>query len=327
MTLAVSARVERFPIAGSFVISRETRTEQVVVLVEVNDGSTRGRAECVPYKRYGETPEGVVAAILAQTEALAGGLDRAGLQSAMKAGAARNGLDCALWDLAAKSSGRPAWALAGLGEPRPVTTCFTLSLGTAEAMHEAARAAAGRPLLKVKLGGDGDVERIRAVRAGAPAARLVVDANEAWRPDLYEACMAACVEAAVELVEQPLPAEDDAFLATAARPVPVCADESLHERSDLPRLRARYDAINIKLDKAGGLTEALALSKEGKRLGFHIMIGCMLATSLGMAPAILLAQDAEVVDLDGPLLLAEDRPNGLTYEGSLVHPSQPDLWG
>jgi L-alanine-DL-glutamate epimerase-like enolase superfamily enzyme len=327
MPLSATARIERFPIAGSFVISRETRTEQVVVLVEVSDGRFAGRAECVPYKRYGETPEGVVADILAQAPALEAGLDRNGLQSAMPAGAARNGLDCALWDLAAKTSGRRAHALAGLPEPQPVTTCYTLSLGTPDSMHAAARAAAGRPLLKVKLGGDGDVDRIRAVRSGAPSARLVVDANEAWRPDLYADCMRACVEAGVELVEQPLPAADDAFLATAERPVAVCADESLHDRSDLERLRQRYDAINIKLDKSGGLTEALALEADARRHGFKIMVGCMLATSLGMAPAMLVAQGAEVVDLDGPLLLAQDRPDGLRYDGSLVFPPHPSLWG
>jgi L-alanine-DL-glutamate epimerase-like enolase superfamily enzyme len=324
MPLSVSARVERFPIAGAFVISREARTEQVVVLVEVSDGAHRGRAECVPYKRYGETPEGVVADILRHDGA---SLDRAALQRLMPAGAARNGLDCALWDLEAKREGVPAWRLAGLAEPGPVTTCYTLSLGTPDSMRAAAEAAADRPLLKVKLGGEGDPDRIRAVRAGAPGARLVVDANEAWRPDIYDACMAACVEAGVELVEQPLPAADDAFLESAARPVPVCADESLHERSDLPGLRARYDAINLKLDKAGGLTEALALAAEARERGFKLMVGCMLATSLGMAPAMLVAQGAEVVDLDGPLLLARDRPEALRYEGSRVFPPSPALWG
>jgi L-alanine-DL-glutamate epimerase-like enolase superfamily enzyme len=324
MPLSISARIERFPIAGTFVISREARTEQVVVLVEVGDGPHRGRAECVPYKRYGETPEGVVADILRHDGA---SLDRAALQGLMPAGAARNGLDCALWDLEAKCAGAPAWRLAGLAEPSPVTTCYTLSLGTPESMRAAAATAADRPLLKVKLGGDGDPERIRAVRAGAPGARLVVDANEAWRPEIYEACMAACVEAGVELVEQPLPAAEDAFLETATRPVPVCADESLHERSDLPRLRARYDAINLKLDKAGGLTEALALAREARAQGFKLMVGCMLATSLGMAPAMLVAQGAEVVDLDGPLLLARDRPDALRYEGSRVFPPSPTLWG
>lgn len=327
MAISVTARIERFPIAGAFVISRETRTEQIVVLVEIKDGTHVGRSECVPYKRYGETPEGVVADILSAADALGQSLNRERLQSSMKAGAARNGLDCALWDLEAKTSGRPVWALAGLHAPKPLVTCYTLSLGSADEMHAAARAAADRPVLKVKLGGDGDPARIRAIRAGAPKARLVVDANEAWRAQIYADCMAACVETGVELVEQPLPAADDAFLETAPRPVPVCADESLHDRQDLARLRARYDAINIKLDKAGGLTEALLLSRAASDLGFKIMVGCMLATSLGMAPAVFLAQDAAVVDLDGPLLLARDRPGGLTYVGSVLHPPPRALWG
>lgn len=322
--LTITARVERFPIAGAFVISREVRTEQVVVLVEVSDGVHTGRAECVPYKRYGETPEGVVADIVA----LSGkSVTRASLQGLMEAGAARNGVDCALWDLEAKRAGRRAWALAGLSEPQPLVTCYTLSLGTPDEMHAAAVKASARPVLKVKLGGAGDPERIRAVRRGAPRARLVVDANEAWRPDLWDACMAACVETGVALVEQPLPAGDDAHLEDVTRAVPVCADESLHDRSDLPRLRARYDAINIKLDKAGGLTEALLLASEAKSLGFEIMVGCMLATSLSMAPAVLVAQGAAVVDLDGPLLLAQDRPNGLRFDGSTVYPPEAALWG
>lgn len=327
MSLTVRAQIERFPIAGAFVISRETRTEQVVVLVAVSDGTHESRAECVPYKHYGETPDGVVSDILAMGRKLGDGLTREALQSAMKPGAARNGLDCALWDLEAKRTGRRVWQIAGLAEPKPVITCFTLSLGTPQSMHDAARQAAHRPLLKVKLGGEGDPERIRAVRAGAPGARLVVDANEAWRAELFDAAMAACVETGVELVEQPLPAGDDAFLETVARPVPVCADESLHDRAGLARLGRRYDAINIKLDKAGGLTEALALAREARAHGLEIMVGCMLATSLGMAPALLVAQGAEVVDLDGPLLLARDRSPALTYEGSLVHPPAPDLWG
>lgn len=327
MTLSIHAQIERFPIAGAFVISREIRTEQVVVLVEVGDGTHKGRAECVPYKHYGETPEGVVGDIRAMGQKLGDGLTRAALQGAMAPGAARNGLDCALWDLEAKRAGQRVWQLAGLAAPMPVVTCYTLSLGTPDSMHEAARKAAHRPLLKVKLGGAGDPERIRAVRAGAPGARLVVDANEAWRAELYDAAMAACVEVGVELVEQPLPAGDDALLETVARPVPVCADESLHDRAGLARLGRRYDAINIKLDKAGGLTEALALEREARAHGLKIMVGCMLATSLGMAPALLVAQGAEVVDLDGPLLLASDRIPALTYDGSIVHPPVSELWG
>jgi L-Ala-D/L-Glu epimerase len=327
MGLSVKAWLETFPIAGKFVISRETRTEQRVVTVEVSDGQTIGRAECVPYPRYGETVDGVIADIMAQAPALAGGLDRVALQTVMKAGAARNGLDCALWDYQAKDLAVPAWLIAGMSDPQPLTTCYTLSLGSPEDMNAAAIAASARPLLKVKLGGPGDPERIAAVRAGAPGARLVVDANEAWTPDIFDACMAACVAAGVELVEQPLKAGADEALEHLSRPVAVCADESLHDRAGLAGLRRRYDAINVKLDKAGGLTEALALVQEARSQGFRIMVGCMLGSSLAMAPAVLAAQRADVVDLDGPLLLARDRVPGLVFEGSTVHPPTSELWG
>jgi len=268
-----------------------------------------------------------VAALEAMRAALAGGLTRTALQAAMPAGAARNALDCAFWDLEAKTSGRPVHVLAGLARLRPLTTAYTISLGTPETMAAAAAQAAARKLLKVKLGGEGDPARIAAVRAAAPNAELIVDANEAWRADTLAANLAACAAAGVTLVEQPLPAADDAALGAIARPIPVCADESVHDRASLARLRGKYDAINIKLDKTGGLTEALAMAAEGERLGFAIMVGCMVATSLSMAPAVLVAQRARVVDLDGPLLLARDREAGLRYEGSLVHPATPELWG
>ncbi len=322
--MMVKARIETFPIRGVFAISRETRTEQTVVSVTISDGHFIGQAECVPYKRYGETPDGVVSDIIKWDEQA---FDRAHLLGNIKAGAARNGLDCALWDLEAKSSNKPVWQLAGLLEPCAVETCFTLSLANAESMHQAARQHAARPWLKVKLCGDGDPERIRAVRAGAPNARLVVDANEAWRPDIFATCMSACQEARVEMIEQPLPSEDDGYLETIPRPIPICADESLHDRADLPRLLKRYDAVNIKLDKAGGLTEALLLANAASSMGLRIMVGCMLATSLAMAPALLLAQMADVVDLDGPLLLEKDRSPGLVYRGSMIEPSSADLWG
>jgi L-alanine-DL-glutamate epimerase-like enolase superfamily enzyme len=278
----------------------------------------------VPYKRYGETPEQVVADISAWSGKA---FDRELLLSVMKPGAARNGLDCALWDLAAKQTGRRAHELAGVTAPGLIETCFTLSLDTPDAMHKAARAASDRPILKVKLGGDGDCERIRAVRAGAPNARLIVDANESWNETNLVSNFAACREVGVILIEQPLHAQNDADLASTERLVPVCADESLHDRRGLAGLKGRYDAINIKLDKAGGLTEALLLSSEARRLGFQVMVGCMLATSLAMAPALLMAQSAEIVDLDGPLLLAEDRPFGLRYNGSIIEPADPRLWG
>ena len=323
MTLSVKAHSEAWPIAGSFVISRGARTEVRVVVAEVSDGVHSGRAECVPYPRYGETVEGVLAEI-AMAE-LTG--DREALRSTIKPGAARNALDCALWDLEAKRAGKPAWVLAGLPEPRPVVTCYTLSLGAPESMAEAARTAAGMPLLKVKLGGDGDAERIRAVRAAAPDAAIVVDANEAWSEANFSVNMHACEEAGVALIEQPLPADADNFLRHLRRRVPICADESVHVATDLEHLAGKYDGVNVKLDKAGGLTEAMELVREAKRRDFRIMVGCMLATSLAMAPAMLIAQQADVVDLDGPLLLARDREPGLAYSGALVSPPEPALWG
>ncbi len=327
MGLLLKVGIERWPIADAFTIARGVKTEAAVVVAEISDGTATGRGECVPYARYGETLDGVVAAIDAMRVALAQGLDRIGLQRAMPAGAARNALDCALWDFAAKAAGRPVHALAGRPAPRALVTAYTISLGTPGAMADAATKAAGRKLLKVKLGGEGDTERIRAVRQAAPAAELIVDANEAWRPDTLSPNLTACAEAGVTLVEQPLPANDDSALATTARPIPVCADESVHDRASLAALVGKYDAVNIKLDKAGGLTEALALADAAERLGLRLMVGCMVATSLSMAPAMLVAQRADVVDLDGALLLARDRPDGLRYEGSLVHPATLALWG
>jgi L-alanine-DL-glutamate epimerase-like enolase superfamily enzyme len=327
MPTSLSVRIERWPIAGSFTISRGAKTEAVVVVAELADGSHRGRGECVPYGRYGETVEGVAAAIEALAAEVAGGLDRMRLQSAMAAGAARNALDCAFWDLEAKRAGRPAYALAGLPAPEALTTAFTISLAAPEAMAQAAGAARDRALLKVKLGSADDPARIAAVRTAAPHAELIVDANEGWTPDTLAANLAACARAGVTLVEQPLPAGRDDALAQMARPLPICADESVHATASLAALVGKYDAVNIKLDKTGGLTEALAMAAEAERLGFKRMAGCMVATSLAMAPAMLVAQHASVVDLDGPLLLARDRPDGLRYDGSLVHPPTPALWG
>lgn len=328
MSLSLAVAVESFPIAGSFTISRGSRTEAIVVAVTLSDGRVAGRGECVPYARYGETVEGVVAAIRSVELHLAeAGFDRARLAEVLPAGAARNALDCALWDLEAKRTGVAVADRLGLSGTTPLVTAYTLSLGTPESMREAARLAADRPLLKVKLGGDGDPERIAAVRDGAPAARLIVDANEAWREANLAANIAACEAAGVELIEQPLPAGDDAALRGLATSIAVCADESLHTVADVARLADRYQAINIKLDKAGGLTEALTLAAEGKRLSLKIMVGCMVGTSLAMAPAALLARIADFVDLDGPLLLARDRIPGLVYQGSLMSPPTPDLWG
>ena len=327
MSLTLNIAVERWPIAGSFTISRGAKTEAVVVVAELGGGKARGRGECVPYARYGETVETVTAAIEVMRAPLAAGLTRTGLQSAMPPGAARNALDCAFWDLEAKQSGRPVYEIAGRGAPHTLTTAFTISLGTAEAMAEATARAADRPLLKIKLGGDGDGARIAAVRRAAPASELIVDANEAWTPDNLEQNLAACAEAGVTLVEQPLPAGKDEALAKISRPLKVCADESVHDRASLDGLLGRYDAVNIKLDKTGGLTEALAMADAARALGFELMVGCMVATSLAMAPAMLLAQQARFVDLDGPLLLARDREDGLRYDGSLVYPPEATLWG
>jgi L-Ala-D/L-Glu epimerase len=258
---------------------------------------------------------------------LGAGIDRRGLQTAMPPGAARNALDCAFWDLEAKRTKRPVHELAEIPAPLALTTAYTISLAAPEAMAETAKGAAGRSLLKIKLGAEGDSARIAAVRAAAPQAALIVDANEGWNESNVAAHVAACAEAGVVLIEQPLPEGQDQALAHMQRPIPVCADESVHDRSSLSALSGRYDAVNIKLDKAGGLTEALAMVAEARRQGFTIMVGCMVATSLSMAPAILIAQQARFIDLDGPLLLSRDRPNGLRYADSMVFPPSPVLWG
>jgi L-alanine-DL-glutamate epimerase-like enolase superfamily enzyme len=326
--MELSVRIERWPLAGAFTISRGSKTEAVVVVAELSDGTHRGRGESVPYARYGETADGIVAAIEAVRPALQQGLDRPALQQAMRSGAARNALDCAYWDVNAKAAGRRAHELAGLGPPAPLITAYTISLGTPAAMAEAAERAALRPLLKVKLGGgDDDRTRIAAVRRAAPRAEIIVDVNEGWRADDLERNLAACADAGVTLVEQPLPEGGDEALARIKRTIPVCADESVHDRASLDALAGKYDAVNVKLDKAGGLTEALALAGAAEQRGLAVMVGCMVATSLAMAPAMLVAQRARVVDLDGPLLLAKDRPEGLRYDGSLVYPPEPALWG
>ena len=327
--MELSVSIERWPLAGAFTISRGSKTEAVVVVAELGDGTHRGRGESVPYARYGETPDGIVAAIEAMRPALRRGLSRAELQGAMPAGAARNALDCAYWDVNAKQAGRPVHELAGLVAPEPRITAYTISLAAPAAMAAAAEQAGLRPLLKVKLGGaDGrDGERIAAVRRAAPRAELIVDANEGWTDGNLAPNIAACADAGVTLIEQPLPEGKDTALARIKRAIPVCADESVHDRASLDALAGKYDAVNVKLDKTGGLTEALALAAEAERRGFAVMVGCMVATSLAMAPAMLLAQRARVVDLDGPLLLAKDRAGGLRYDGSLVYPAPAALWG
>jgi L-alanine-DL-glutamate epimerase-like enolase superfamily enzyme len=327
----LKADIESWPIAGAFTISRGSRSEARVVAATIEDGPFRGRGECVPYPRYGESVEGVAAEIEGFAYAIAGGASRTELFNLLKAGAARNALDCALWDLEAKACAKRVYELAGCAAPAPVTTAYTLSLGTPGAMEAAARAASHRPLLKVKLGGDGDAGRIAAVKRGAPDSTLIVDANEAWSESNFAENLEACRAAGVALIEQPLPAGCDGMLALIPAEdrggILFCADESVHTAEDLDAIAAFYQAINIKLDKAGGLTAALQLKSEALARGLKIMIGCMVGTSLAMAPALLLASDADYVDLDGPLLLARDREPGLLFNGSVVQPFDSELWG
>ncbi len=319
MGLSISATVERWPVAGAFVIARGAKTYVDVVVVDVSDGTYRGRGEGTPIYYHGETAEGCVAEI----NALPGGIDRIVLQTLMPRGAARNAVDCAFWDLEAKRAGLTVWQLAGLPPPRPLVTAFTLSLADPAIMEADARARADLPLLKLKLAGEGDHDRVAAVRRGAPKARLIVDANESWagRDVVAEAMVLAVL--GVEMVEQPVKAGEDHLLDGLVSPIPLVADESCQDRGDLARLKGRYQGINIKLDKAGGLTEGLALAAEARDLGFEVMIGCMLSTSLGVAPAFLLGAGARWVDLDGALLLAEDRPDGTKMKGGLLHPPLP----
>lgn len=321
MTFTVTA--EAFRLAEAFVISRGSRTEAQVITVKATDGAHTGWGECVPYARYGESLESVTA----QINALPNGITRAELQEAMTPGAARNAVDCALWDVEAKQAGKRVWELLDMSAPVPCLTAFTLSLGTPVSMQAAAAKNAHRPLLKIKLGTPDDMVRLEAVRRGAPKSRIIVDANEGWSADVYADLAPHLVRMGVDLVEQPMPAGQDDMLAEIARPLPVCADESCHDRASLAALKGKYDMINIKLDKTGGLTEALALRAQALEMGFGIMVGCMVGTSLAMAPAVILAQGARVTDLDGPLLLAEDRVNALQYDADGVHPPCRALWG
>jgi len=325
--MRLTVQRDAWPLAQAFTISRGSKTVAETVMAEIQDGAFRGRGEGVPYSRYGETVEGVLAAVEALAPAVAEGLSREELLETLPPGAARNALDAALWDLEAKREGKSVWRIAGIEPPRPLITAFTLSLGAPEAMGVEAKENATRPILKLKLGGDGDLERVRAVRQAAPKARLIVDANEGWTIDQLKAYSPELATLGVELIEQPLPAGQDEALLEIVRPVPICADESCHTREDLPALAGRYDYINIKLDKTGGLTEALALLEAAKAEGFRIMVGCLVGSSLGVAPAVILAERADLVDLDAPLLLARDRQPGLRYDGSTVFPPKPPLWG
>jgi L-alanine-DL-glutamate epimerase-like enolase superfamily enzyme len=323
----LSARIERWPVAGAFTIARGAKTHVDVVVAEVSADGLTGRGEGTPIYYHGETAETVLAAVLAQAGAIADGLDRAGLQDRLPRGAARNALDCALWDLDAARAGQPVWRLAGLAAPQPRVTAFTISLGDPARMEADARAAAHLPLLKLKLAGEGDLARVAAVRRGAPAARLIVDANEAWTGRDVAAEAAQLVPFGVELIEQPVRRGEDARLDGVASPIPLAADESLQDRADLARCAGRYQAVNIKLDKCGGLTEALALADAARGLGLDLMVGCMLATSLGIAPAFLLGGQARWIDLDGALLLAEDRPGAMAAADGVLAPPGAALWG
>ncbi|WP_376704312.1 N-acetyl-D-Glu racemase DgcA [Mesorhizobium sp. ISC25] len=327
MARVISVEAERFPIAGTFTISRGSKTEAEVISCAIAENGRTGRGECVPYKRYGETMEGVRGAIEAMRSEIAHSISRIALLGAMPAGAARNAIDCALWDLEAKITGTPVAHTIRTVPLRALETAYTLSLAEPEAMAAQARVNAQRPLLKVKIGGDNDIARIRAVTAAAPDSRIILDANEGWNDDNIVANLAFAAEHGIALIEQPLPAGHDGILRHIAHPVPICADESVHEAKDLEALVGLYDAVNIKLDKSGGLTAALVLRDRARQLGLGVMVGCMVGTSLAMAPAVLLAQDADFVDLDGPLLLARDRVPGLVYQGSLVSPPEPALWG
>lgn len=319
----ISVTPDVFRLAQVFTISRGSRTEAKVLTVRITRGGVTGWGECVPYARYGETLDSVTA----QIEGLEPDITRTALQDALPAGAARNAVDCALWDLEAKQAGKRVWELAGLSRPGPEITAFTLSLDTPEAMRAEAAKHAHRPLLKIKLGTPDDMPRLEAVRAGAPKTRIIIDANEGWSAEIYAELAPHLVAMGVALVEQPLPAGADDLLAEIARPLPVCADEAAHDCASLPHLKGKYDVVNIKLDKTGGLTEGIALKRAALAEGYGLMVGCMVGSSLAMAPATLLAQGVAFTDLDGPLLLAEDRDNPLVFDAQGVHPPGAKLWG
>ncbi|MEM6385879.1 MAG: N-acetyl-D-Glu racemase DgcA [Pseudomonadota bacterium] len=330
--MKITSQAETFRLAETFKIARGSRDAAAVLTVHVEGFGAKGYGECVPYARYGETMESVASQVMSLEPTLAAldreDVDRFDLRAHLPAGAARNAVDCAIFDWRAKMAGTRVWDLMpNVATPKPVQTAFTLSLDTPERMRAAAERHAARPLLKIKLGGEGDMARLQAVREGAPTTPIVVDANEGWTADIYAELAPVLLELGVLMVEQPMPADADEMLAEIARPLPVCADESCHDRASLPALKGKYDMVNIKLDKTGGLTEAFALRSQAQAEGYEIMIGCMVGTSLAMAPAILVAQGAAVVDLDGPLLLAEDRACPLQYDAEGLHPSQAALWG
>ena len=319
----IQAKVEIFPLAQVFRISRGARTQAEVVTVTIEKDGVTGRGECVPYARYNETLESVIN----QVESLSADIDKETLQETLPPGAARNAVDCALWDFECKKHDQRIWKIAGIQVPEQKITAYTLSLDEPEIMFKQAEKNSNRPLLKIKLGTQNDMPRLEAVRKGAPNSEIIVDANEGWDAELYSQLAPELVKLGVKLVEQPLPADQDNDLIGLPRPLPICADESCHDRKSLEKLIGKYDFVNIKLDKTGGLTEALQLKDKALEAGFKIMVGCMVGSSLAMAPATLIAQNATFVDLDGPLLLEQDRRNGLFYDESWVHPPLKDLWG
>jgi L-alanine-DL-glutamate epimerase-like enolase superfamily enzyme len=321
--MSITVTKDVFQLAEVFTISRGSRTEAQVLTVRVERDGVVGQGECVPYARYDETLDSVIEEILS----LPSEITRAALQSALPAGAARNAVDCALWDLEAKKAGVRVWDLIGLPAPKPEITAYTLSLAEPDVMEASARKHSHRPLLKIKLGTPDDMPRLEAVRRGAPDTPIIIDANEGWTAEVYSDLAPHLVRLGVKLVEQPLPAGADDMLAEIERPLPVCADEACHDRASLPSLKGKYDVINIKLDKTGGLTEALALKDAGIAQGYDVMVGCMVGSSLAMAPATILAQGVAFTDLDGPLLLAEDRDEPLNFDEAGVHAPKPELWG
>ncbi|MEM8827556.1 MAG: N-acetyl-D-Glu racemase DgcA [Pseudomonadota bacterium] len=323
----LSVRIERVPTDGAFTISRGAKTHVDVVVAEIAAGDVVGKGEGTPIYYRGETAESVAADLFQMASAVAGRIGRSDLLTAMPAGAGRNALDAALWDLEAKLTGKRVWERLALPKPQPMLTAFTISVGEPEVMEAAARKAARRELLKVKLAGEGDLERMAAVRKGAPDARIIADANEAWTGLDIERLSAEMATHRVELIEQPLPAGSEAEMEHVRALVPFCADESVHDFDSLDACLGRFDFVNVKLDKAGGLTEALRLIEGARAAGMGVMTGCMLSTSLGIAPAFYAAMQGQFADLDGPLLLARDREHGLRFEGSDVWPPEPELWG
>ena len=328
MNRSLKVQENVFALSQPFVIARGARDKANVICVEISEGENKGWGESVPYARYNETVQGVMETIETLRDKLEGGMNRETLQECLPAGAARNAIDCALWDLEAKQTGKPVFKLAGINEPKPCVSAYTISLGEPEQMNTDAKKCADYPLLKIKLGGQqGDVERLNAVREGAPNSDIIVDANEGWDVEMFNEMTEIFVKCGVRMVEQPFPAEKDEVLRELDHPLPICADESCHVRGDLEKLKGKYDVVNIKLDKTGGLTEALALRKEAEKCGFEIMVGCMIGSSLSMAPATLVAQNAQYVDLDGPLFLADDREPPIVYKENMIFPPQTKLWG